>query len=66
MDEKQRVLIMRCDKYDPDKISGIIKEGMEELGVKPSGRILLKPNVVIAHPEIFPHALVTIFIFILL
>jgi len=24
--------------------------------VKPSGRILLKPNVVIAHPEVFPHA----------
>ena len=29
---------------------------MEELGVKPEGRVLLKPNVVIAHPEIFPHA----------
>lgn len=56
MDEKQRVLIMRCNKYDPDKISGIIKEGMEELGVKPSGRILFKPNVVIAHPQIFPQA----------
>ncbi|MFC1816390.1 DUF362 domain-containing protein [Thermodesulfobacteriota bacterium] len=26
------------------------------LGVKPSGKILLKPNVVIAHPEVFPHA----------
>ncbi len=56
MPEKQKVLIMRCDTYDPDKIAGIIKEGMEELGVKPSGKILLKPNTVIAHPEIFPHA----------
>jgi len=53
---RQKVLIMRCDDYDPEKISGIIKEGMEELCIKPSGRILLKPNVVIAHPEIFPHA----------
>ncbi len=53
---KHKVLIMRCDEYDPDKIAGIIKEGMEELNVKPSGKILLKPNVVIAHPEIFPHA----------
>lgn len=53
---KQKVLIMRCEEYNPEKISGIIKEGMEELGVKPSGRVLLKPNVVIAHPEIFPHA----------
>jgi len=47
---------MRCDEYDPEKIRGIVKEGMEDLGVRPSGRILLKPNVVIAHPEIFPHA----------
>ncbi|MBW1706738.1 MAG: DUF362 domain-containing protein [Deltaproteobacteria bacterium] len=56
MDDKHKVLIMRCEEYDPDKISGIIKEGMEELNVRPTGRILLKPNVVIAHPEIFPHA----------
>ena len=53
---KHRVLIRRCNDYDADRISGIVKEGMEELGVKPSGKILLKPNVVIAHPEIFPHA----------
>jgi len=47
---------MRCNEYDTDKISGIIKEGMEELGVTPHGKILLKPNVVIAHPEVFPNA----------
>ena len=56
MEQKQKVLIMRCDVYDADKISGIIKEGMEELGVVPSGNILLKPNVVLAHKEFFPHA----------
>jgi uncharacterized protein (DUF362 family) len=56
MDVKHKVLIMRCDRYDAEKIGGIIKEGMEELGVRPSGRILLKPNVVLAHPEVFPHA----------
>jgi len=56
MEAKHKVLIMRCDDYDPDKISGIAKEGMKELGVKPSGKILLKPNVVIAHPEVFPCA----------
>ena len=54
--DNHRVLIMRCDTYDPDRIAGIVREGMEELGVVPSGRILLKPNVVIAHPEVFPHA----------
>lgn len=53
---QHRVLIMRCDTYDPDRIAGIVKEGMEELDVRPTGRILLKPNVVIAHPELFPHA----------
>ena len=53
---KHKVLIMRCDAYDPEKIAGIVKEGMEDLDVRPTGKILLKPNVVIAHPEIFPHA----------
>ena len=53
---KHKVLIMRCDEYDPDRIASIVKEGMEELNVKPSGRILLKPNAVIAHPEVFPQA----------
>jgi uncharacterized protein (DUF362 family) len=53
---EHKVLIMRCDEYNAEKISGIIREGMEKLNVRPSGRILLKPNVVIAHPEIFPHA----------
>ncbi len=56
MDQKHKVLIMRCDGYDPDRIAGIVKEGMQELGVTPVGRILLKPNVVIAHPKIFPNA----------
>jgi len=47
---------MRCDEYDPDRIAGIVKEGMQELGITPRGRILLKPNVVLAHPQIFPNA----------
>jgi uncharacterized protein (DUF362 family) len=51
-----KVLIRRCDGYDAEKIFGIVREGMEDLGVTPSGKILLKPNVVIAHPAIFPHA----------
>jgi len=56
MEKTHRVLIMRCDTYDADRISGIVREGMAELNVRPKGRILLKPNVVIAHPELFPHA----------
>lgn len=53
---KHKVLIMRCSEYDPSRISTIVRKGMEMLGVEPSGRILLKPNVVLAHPDIFPHA----------
>ncbi len=56
MAPRPKVLIMRCGEYDPEKIGGIVKEGMDELGVRPSGRVLLKPNAVIAHPEVFPHA----------
>ncbi len=56
MNQKHKVLIVKCDHYDADKISGIIKEGMQELGAKPAGNILMKPNVVLAHPQVFPHA----------
>ncbi len=56
MEKNHKVLIMRCGTYDAAKIARIVKEGMQELGVIPSKRILLKPNVVLAHPEIFPHA----------
>jgi uncharacterized protein (DUF362 family) len=54
--ERHRVLIMRCESYDADRIAGLVSEGMQELGVRPSGRVLLKPNVVIAQREVFPHA----------
>ncbi|MEW6665094.1 MAG: DUF362 domain-containing protein [Thermodesulfobacteriota bacterium] len=53
---RHKVLIMRCPDYDPARISRIIREGMEVLGVRPSGRVLLKPNTVLAHPQVFPHA----------
>ncbi|VEN74584.1 conserved hypothetical protein [Candidatus Desulfarcum epimagneticum] len=56
MDAGHRVLIMKCDRYDPERIKEIIREGMEELGVRPWGKILLKPNAVLAHPDLFPHA----------
>ena len=56
MEKEHKVLIRRCDEYDSEKIAGIIKGGMQELGVIPSGKILLKPNVVLAHPEVFPYA----------
>ena len=51
-----KIKIRKCDDYNSDKIFGIIKEGMQEPGVKPFGRILLKPNTVLAHPTVFPIA----------
>jgi uncharacterized protein (DUF362 family) len=53
---KHKVLIMRCDDYDPGRIAAIVKQGMRQLGVTPRGKTLLKPNCVIAHSELFPHA----------
>ncbi|MEM9691263.1 MAG: DUF362 domain-containing protein [Myxococcota bacterium] len=49
------VILRRCSDYDPRTIRRIVAEGLEELGLRPSGRTLIKPNVV-ASGEIFPHA----------
>ena len=56
MEKKHKVLIMRCEAYDPQRIGRIIKAGMETLNVVPTGKVLLKPNVVVAQPQLFPHA----------
>ncbi len=53
---RPKVIIRRCDHYDPQGIARLLLEGMEELGVHPYGRTMLKPNCVIAHPELFPHS----------
>jgi len=53
---KPQVILRHCDSYDPARIAQIIGEGMDQLGVQPFGKTLVKPNVVIAHKEFFPHA----------
>jgi uncharacterized protein (DUF362 family) len=53
---QHKVILRHCDRYDPALIAQIIGEGMDELGVKPQGRTMVKPNVVIAHKDLFPHA----------
>lgn len=53
---RHKVLISRCDRYDAEEIRRVVQAGMQELGVRPAGNVLIKPNVVIAHPEVFPHA----------
>lgn len=53
--QKPRVIIRRCPTYDAERIRTILREGMEELGLRPFGRTLVKPNVVTSGPP-FPHA----------
>jgi uncharacterized protein (DUF362 family) len=43
-----RVLIRKCDSYDRERIFGIAREGMNNLGYAPRGRVFVKPNVVFA------------------
>jgi uncharacterized protein (DUF362 family) len=52
---RPKVIIRRCAEYDPDVIRRIIREGLEELELKPFGRTLVKPNLVAAGP-LFPYA----------
>lgn len=52
--ENNRVLVVRCESYDPDAIQRHVSEGMERLGYSPSGKIFVKPNVVFAgDPDTF-------------
>jgi uncharacterized protein (DUF362 family) len=47
---RHKVIIRKCPDYEnPSRIRSIVAEGMEELGAKPYGKVLLKPNVVFAH-----------------
>jgi uncharacterized protein (DUF362 family) len=50
-----KVIIRSCREYDPEKIRRIFREGLDELGLRPFGRTLIKPNLVAAG-ELFPHA----------
>ena len=50
-----KVIIRACKDYDVAALRRIYREGLEELGLKPSGRTLVKPNLVAAG-EMFPYA----------
>ncbi len=52
---RPRVIIRRCPTYDVDQIRRIVREGLEELDLRPNGRTLVKPNCVASGPS-FPHA----------
>jgi uncharacterized protein (DUF362 family) len=50
-----KVILRDCSDYDVETIRRIIREGLEELGLRPHGRTLVKPNIVSSGP-LFQHA----------
>jgi uncharacterized protein (DUF362 family) len=54
--QPRKVILRRCQDYDPGRIRAIIREGMAELGCEPAGRILVKPNVVTANRRYIHHS----------
>ena len=50
-----KVILRSCREYDAEKIRKIVREGLDELGLRPFGRTLVKPNLVAAGP-LFPYA----------
>lgn len=50
-----RVILRHCDDYDPVRIQEIVGDALDELGLVPHGRVLVKPNIVMAG-ELFRHA----------
>jgi uncharacterized protein (DUF362 family) len=50
-----KVIIRACKDYDVATLRRIYREGLDELGLTPSGRTLVKPNLVAAG-EMFPYA----------
>lgn len=50
--KKRKVILRRCETYDVSTLQRVLSEALEELGATPSGKILVKPNVVCATPLI--------------
>lgn len=58
MRRKEKVIIRRAPDYNSKTITKIIREGLNEFGLSPKDyrRITIKPNVVMAHHKVAPHA----------
>ena len=52
--KKYRVYLGACPSYEPVQIQNVIREGLTHLSfsLPASGRIVIKPNLVMAHPKI--------------
>lgn len=54
--KRPTVILRRCDAEDPALIRPILHECFEQLGFKPSGNVLVKPNVVTANKGYIHHS----------
>ncbi len=50
------VYLWNVRSYDVARIREVVRATISGLELRPRGRILVKPNTVIAHAELFPHA----------
>jgi uncharacterized protein (DUF362 family) len=46
-----KVIVRRCEDYDQALIFKIVQEGMADLGLRPRGKLFVKPNVVFASKD---------------
>ncbi len=46
---KPKVILRACPEYDQDALSGILKESVDDLDMRFSGKVFIKPNVVTAN-----------------
>ncbi|MBW2459955.1 MAG: DUF362 domain-containing protein, partial [Deltaproteobacteria bacterium] len=53
---RPKVILRHCDEYDADRIRTIVCDGLRELDLRPTGRVLVTPNLVIALEGMFDHA----------
>ncbi|MDD5224724.1 MAG: DUF362 domain-containing protein [bacterium] len=49
-EKSNKVLVLNSD-YSPARIQECIQKGLAEFGLKPAGRVFVKPNVVFAHHQ---------------
>lgn len=53
---QRKVIIRQCETYDLATLQKIIDQGIEELGLRPRGKVLIKPNVVTANKDYIHHS----------
>lgn len=53
--ERERVFLWNVTAYDPAVIADRVGQAMDKILLKPKGRVLVRPDCMLAHPELFPH-----------